>query len=433
MKSQFFRIVTLLVLSIAVVMHGQAKARDYINLSADIRKLPTAVPYFVNKQDGSSGELGRRLASLMSGSLEFHGFLTCIDPARYAGRQDANWNSLGAELAVVGQYEIHGDRLILEMRLFDVLNNQMMTGKRYQGSIDDQKLMVFKFCDEVIEKLTGEPGVALSLITFVSDGTGQKEIFLTDILGEQIRQVTKHKDLAVSPKFTADGRSLAYTSFHHDSPILYLTELSSKSTRAISWRPGLNLAPAFSPDGRNMVLTLSPDGNSDLYLLESDAQPRQEAKIIERLTQNGGLNVSPSWSPDGKKIAFVSDRGGSPQIYVMDVRSKQTKRITYQGNYNTSPSWSPKGDLIAYAGQAGGVYEIYTVSPEGGNPVQITKSWGSYESPSWSPDGRQIVFARNRNQKQEICVIFKNGSGLRTLCKLSGNQSLPQWSPRLTY
>lgn len=428
--------IAICLLSCAILLCGPAplKARDYIDLTADTRKIPTAVPYFINKKDGLSDLTGKKFASVLGRSLDFHGFLSIIDPDKYAGSQETDWQALGAEFAVLGQYELNADGIVLEMRLVEISNGQMVTGKRYRGPAKDSKLMLFKFCDEVIYKLTGEPGVALSLITFVSGATGQKEIYLSDIIGEEIRQVTKHHNLAVSPKFTPDARKLVYTSYHRDNPNLYITDLSKTTTRCISWRPGLNLAPTFSPDGNRMIFTISKKGNSDLYLTQADAPPRKQVAIIDQLTKNSGLNVSPSWSPDGKKIAFVSDRGGSPQIYVMELAKKNVRRITFLGNYNTSPSWSPKGDLIAYAGLAGGAYQIYTVDPNGKSPpTQITKTWGDHESPSWSPDGRQIVFSRKRDANQNICAVFKNGSGLRVLFKLPGEQSLPQWSPRLQF
>jgi len=412
----------------------EIQARDYLDLTADTRTIPTAVPYFINKKTGLADLAGKEYASILSRSLAFHGFLSTIAPDKYAGMQDTDWKALGAEFAVIGQYERTADKIVFELRLLEIQNGQVVIGKRYRGLAKDSNLMLFKFCDEVIYKLTGEQGVALSLITFVSDGTGKKEIYVSDIIGEDVRQVTKHRFLAVSPRFSPDARKLAYTSYHRGNPNLYITDLSQTTTRCLSWRPGLNLAPAFSPDGNRMIFTMSREGDSDLYLTDTEAPPRKQVRILAQLTSNSGLNVSPTWSPDGKEIAFVSDRGGSPQIYIMDLGNKHVRRLTYEGNYNTSPSWSPKGDLIAYSGQAGGVYQLFTIDPKGDKPAtQITKNWGSYESPSWSPDGRQIVFSRKRNDKQEICAIFKNGSGLRVLFKLPGQQSLPQWSSRLPY
>lgn len=411
-----------------------ARARDYLDLSAESRKIPTAVPYFINKKTGIPDLTGKKFASILGRSLAFHGFLTIIPPDKYAGMQDTDWKALGAEFVVLGQYERTGSKIVIEMRLLEITNNQFITGKRYLGLAKDSRLMLYKFCDEVIYKLTGQQGIALSLIAFVSNGTGYKEIYVSDILGEDIRQVTRHHFLAVSPRFTPDARELYYTSYHRGNPNLYITDLSQTTTRCISWRPGLNLAPALSPGGKRMIFTMSRGGDANLFLTEPDCPLRKQVAIIAQLTHHSGLNVSPSWSPDGKQIAFVSDRDGSPQIYIMNLANKEVRRLTFEGNYNTSPSWSPKGDLIAYAGETGGVYQIFTIDPKGdAPPTQITKSWGNYESPSWSPDGRQIVFSRKRDNKQQICAIFKNGSGLRVLFKLAGQQSMPQWSPRLQY
>ncbi|MEJ2689165.1 MAG: protein TolB, partial [Deltaproteobacteria bacterium] len=379
----------------------EIQARDYLDLTADTRTIPTAVPYFINKKTGLSDLTGKKFALILGRSLAFHGFLSIIDPDKYGGMQSTDWQALGAEFAVIGQYEQRGDKIVFELRLLEIQNGQVITGKRYIGLAKDSKLILFKFCDEVIYKLTGEQGVALSLISFVGNSSGKKEIYVSDILGEDIRQVTKHHYLAVSPRFSPNAHKLAYTSYHRGNPNLYITDLSQTTTRCISWRPGLNLAPAFSPDGSRMIFTMSKNGESDLYLAKANAPARQEVTILGQLTRHSGLNVSPTWSPDGKEVAFVSDRGGSPQIYVMDMGTKHVRRLTFEGNYNTSPSWSPKGDLIAYAGQAGGVYQLFTIAAKGDTPAtQITNSWGSYESPSWSPDGRQIVFSRKRNDKQ---------------------------------
>jgi TolB protein len=413
-------------LLICCLAHGSAWAKR-VNLditAAGISKVPLAVPWFVNKNNPALiSQSGKKMADVLSRALNFHGFINIIPVADYNGSQKTDWARYGADFAVLGQYAVSGKKLTLELRLINVLEGRMILGKRYRASAKKQRMMLFKFADEVIFKLTGKRGVSSTEIVYVSDENGNKEIYLADVLGDNHRQITRHNYIAVSPRFTPDGRKLSYTSYHRGNPNLYLTDLNqAKTTRAISRRKGLNMAPSWSPDGKTMVATLSKDGNPDLYLLRADG------RIIKRLTMNTGINVSPSFSPDGRKLAFVSDRSGRPQIYVMDMRTARTKRITYQGNENSTPSWSPDGDRIAYTCSHEGVYQIFLISPDGGQPVQVTKSWGDHESPSWSPDGRQIVFARKRNNKSEICRIFHNGKGERRLFKLPGNQTQPQWS-----
>ncbi|MBU0674581.1 MAG: Tol-Pal system beta propeller repeat protein TolB [Proteobacteria bacterium] len=403
-------------------------ARIVIDItSAELRKVPMAVPYFVDKDNPDEMTIiGKEMAATLTKSLVFHGFITVISPETYGGGQKNDWRELDLDFTVLGNFKVEGDEMTVECRLVDNSSGGMILGRRYRGRVEKQREMILKYCDEVINTITGEPGISRTRIAFVSDKSGLKEIYLTDIFGDELRQVTNHKKLAVSPRFSPDGRLLSYTSYHRGNPNLYVTDLTQgKTTTAISRRQGLNMAPDWSPDGKTLAVTLSPDGNPDLYLINT------KGDIIDRLTNKEGLNVSPSWSPDGSRLAFVSDRSGTPQIYIMELKNKTVRRITYLGNYNSTPSWSPQGDLIAYSGNYENMYHIYVISPEGGRPTRLTKFWGDHESPSWSPDGRQIVFSRKRKDDQQICAIFRNGEGFRILFDWDGQESFPQWSPRL--
>jgi len=420
--------IALLLLFASFLLPNLATARVYLDItSPDFRKVPFAVPYFTNKdRPEAQSRNGREMADLLAKALEFHGFISVVPPEKYDGSRNTDWLSLGVDFAIITDYEITAENIAFEFRLLDIDEGRMLAGKRIKGPMDLRDKMILRFCDEVINQLTGEPGISLSNIAFASENSGHKEIYVADVLGRNIRQITKHKNLAVSPKFSPDGKLLAYTSYHPGNPNLYITNWqNAKTTKAVSRRSGLNFAPAWSPDGKTMVITLSQDDNPDLYLINT------EGDIIERLTKNAGINVSAVWSPDGKQIAFVSDRSGNPNIYVMNMKTKSVRRITFDGNDNTEPSWSPDGEWIAYSGLYQGRYQIFIIRPEGGRPLQLTWLQDDHESPSWSPDGRQIAFSRLHNNDRDICTVFRNGTGLRTLFKLDGHQTTPEWSTRM--
>jgi TolB protein len=425
MKSLTLLLISILLPTLFGVIPAAARIDVDIS-SAELRKVPVAVPYFRNTAGaGPAEERGKEMAAILSRGLEFHGFIAIIPVDSYDGGQQKDWRALGADFTVIGSYTAEKNDIVLEIRLLDIATGRMILGRRYRGADEKIRMMVLKFCDEVINKMTGEPGVSRTEIAFVAEKSGIKEIYLTDIFGDKPRQVTRHRKIAVSPRFTPDGRFLSYTSYHRGNPNLYLTEIAqSKLTTPISRRQGLNMAPAWAPGGATLAITLSIDGNPDLYLLD------REGEIIERLTKNEGINVSPSWSPDGSQLVFVSDRSGSPQIYTLDLKTRNVKRLTYVGNYNTTPAWSPKGDLIAYSGHYENKYHIFVIPPAGGRPTRLTRLWGDHESPSWSPDGRQLTFSRNRDGVRQICAIFKNGAGERVLFDWEGNESMPQWSSR---
>lgn len=411
-----FSAALLLALSFSFPAAAERIQLDIAN--SGVRKLAVAVPAFADGSGSANTAAGKKIAQLLISALEFHGFIQTIDAG---ADRNADWRSKGADYVVLGTFTDQG----IEAGLLDVMADKMLPAKQFSGSTAQQDDLTLRLADALIEDFTGEPGISRTSIAFVSDSTGRKEIYLADVLGRNIRQITRHNHLCVSPRFTADGTRLAYSSYHRGNQNLYITELNQNDlTRALSRRSGMNLAPAFSPDNQTVIVTLSRDGSPDLYLMDMRGQ------IIDRLTQGAGINVSPSFSPDGQSICFVSDRSGKPQVYIMDIRSRRTRLLTLQGEENVEPSWSAKGDKIVYTSLSAGHYQIYTIPVSGGSPTRITSGYGDCESPSWSPDGRQIAYSRKRNGQIEICAVFANGRGERTLFRLKGSQSYPRWSPR---
>jgi TolB protein len=409
--------------------HLQAQEITYLDItSPDARKITITIPWFINKEQPEKLHVyGRDLAATLGKALDFHGIFSLIPPEHYGKAQNANWKSLGADFVVLGNYSLSAKGVKMEIRLLDVGGGDMIMGKMYNGNRSHEQNMLYKFTDSVIKDMTGQNGIASSKIAFVSDQNGFKEIYTTDILGKETRQITRHKNLVVSPRFLPGGRFLTYTSYHSGNPNLYITDLKqSKTTRAISRRQGMNLAPAWSPDGKTMILTLSKAGNPDLFMCD------RKGKIIKQLTRRSGINVSPTWSPDGKQIAFVSDRSGRPQIYIMQVKSGKVQRITFKGHENAEPSWSPKEGLISYSSLVDGSYQIFTIAVRPNSiPKQITSGPGDHESPTWSPDGKQILFSYRSGRTQKIYAILKNGTNMRQLFNMKGNQTYPQWTSTL--
>lgn len=400
--------------------------RVYIDITTtETRKIKIAVPWFNNKLiAGQKQKLGRDLADTLAKALKFHGIISIIPTADYGGVQNANWAALGADYAILANYSPSTNAIKFEMRLYDVAGKEVIMGKTFSGTTGQKDKILFKFCDSVIEALTGSPGIADSRIAFVNRVNNVKEVYLTDILGRKTRQITRHKHLTVSPRFVPKSSYLTYSSYHTGNQNLYITDLrQSKTTRALSRRKGLNLAPAWSPDGRFMIITLSKNGSPDLYLADN------KGKIIEQLTNRAGINVSPTWSPDGKHVVFVSDRSGKPQLYLMDFRSRKVRRLTYEGSENAEPCWSPTENLIVYSSLRNGVYQLFTLDPlQKSEPQQLTDDLSHHESPAWSPDGQQIIFAKRDGKRNQIYCIMKNGSYQRRIFTVSGSQTYPQWS-----
>jgi len=424
------------VLLLAWPMPGSAEY-DYINISNPfLKKIPIAIPVFKAFSRSSAENIAAKSAAdLLSKTLEYTGYFKIIDRAAFLADPQQphidipdivfrNWTGIGSELLITGGILLHNDMAEMELRLFDTIKAKLIVGKRFKGGDKDQRKMIQRFASDVIFSLTGDRGVFNSKIAFVSNGTGNKEVYTCDFDGYNPRQVTQTNNITLSPAWSSDGKWIAYTAYSKKNTNLHIMNLEEKRGAVVSQK-GLNISPAWVPNQFTLAATLSFEGDPEIYLLTGSG------KIIKRLTQSVGVDVSPSWSPDGKKMAFVSDRSGAPQIYSMDLYTGRTERLTFEGGYNTSPSWSPKGDRIAYAGMQNGQFNIYVITTDGQTLVQLTRDAGDNEAPAWSPDGNLIAFSSTREGPSKIYVMTAYGTDQRRLLTLPGEQTAPNWSLRI--
>jgi TolB protein len=334
-----------------------------------------------------------------------------------------DWAAIGAQALVKGSVERDGDGLVVEARLFDVVDAKQIGGKRYRAGEDELRRIGHRFADEIMQVLTGERGPFDSRIAFASRRRGRfKEIYAMSLDAGDLKVVTHDGSIALAPSWSPDGRSLLFTSFASGNPSLFSIDLGG-ARRLVSSRRGLNLGGRWSPAGRAIAVALENGGGTDIALLDPSGQ------VLHFVTKDRGIDVSPSWSPDGHSIVFCSDRGGGPQIYIADAEGSGTpKRVTFQGNYNTSPAWSPKGDRVAYASRINGRFQVFTVGIDGGEAKQITSTRGDNEDPSWSPDGRYLIFSSTRDGSGAIYLSDAAGTRQTRLTPSGGDDSSPAWS-----
>jgi TolB protein len=439
MRTTGLRWVWMALLGLWLAWAASAAAADvYLTISrGGAPRLRLAIPDFV-AVDGAGGDggLGRALAKTLSNDLRVYRFFEIIDNPKFlqeASQADAQagdiafqaWADIGAQALVKGNYSQEGRDLIVECRLYDVAGQRLIAGKRYRGPSDAAASIMHRCADEIMLRLTGEPGIAQTKIAFLSRQNGHKELFVIDHDGSNLRQLTRDRSIVLSPAWSPDGREIAVTTYRDRNPDLFAISLNGDGRRPLSQQPGLNSAPAWSPDGSRLALVMSKDGNPEIYTMS------RHGSDLRRLTNHPAIDTSPAWSPTGRQIAFVSDRSGSPQIYIMDAEGSNVRRLTFQGSYNASPAWSPRGDRLAFASMEGGRFDIYVINVDGSGLSRLTMGNGSNESPSWSPDGRFLVFSSTRSGVPQLYRMYEDGSGQEQLTFLEGGALSPVWSPRI--
>ena len=391
-----------------------------------------AIPGFL-AQGTASEPLEAELAPVLQNDLRISGFFDTLEneAVRIEGihREDGSigeiqfqqWADLGARLLVKGVYQLQGNALVLECRVYDTLGGDFILGKRYEGDMAQARTIIHRFSDEIIEKMTGQRGISSSKIIFVSNRSGGKELFQIDFDGANLTQLTRDNSLIMSPAVSPDGKKVAYTSYKENNPDLYVMDLGSKTSECVAMYPGMNFAADWAPDGNVLALTLSKDGNPELYLLDL------ASKNLTRLTKNKWNDVSASWSPDGRALLYTADNIGAPHLYMIDRTGSNPRRISFHGSYNVSPSWSPAGDMVAFASSMEGDFNIYTMQTNGDMLRRLTSSAGRNEDPAWSPDGRYLAFQSTRDGTNSIYIMNADGSNQRQLTDNKGLDISPAW------
>ncbi|MBD3219917.1 hypothetical protein GF314_01625 [bacterium] len=302
---------------------------------------------------------------------------------------------------------------------------QLLLNKRYRPLPEQMRITAHHFANQVVEILTGEPGIAMTRIVFSRGSGDRRDLWVVDYDGENLMRLTSNRTLNLCPDWKPDGTEVAFTSYHRGMQGLYSLDTATGEVRQIIAQEGLNLGASWHPDGRELLISLSRAGDPEIYRVSADGD------IVRRLTAMRSIEISPSWSPSGRELVFTSDMTGTPQLYVLDDVGSARRRLTWEGRYNDSAEWSPSGEQIVYATREGNLTQLVLIRATGEARKLLTdRRWRNCEDPSWAPDGRHVVFASDRTGTFKLYVMDVLEGGVRQLTFGDEPDITPAWSPR---
>ncbi len=391
-------------------------------------------PFTSTTSDAYSADLANVLYDVVKNDLAYSGYFNVLEPGdlppdtvvqvrRVGSSYDTLRTFSGSSAArIQGTVAAGWDRMTSSMKIFFPPKIVAEYEQDFNFSSDGARDAGHEIASWITQMLTGETGAYASKIAFVVKSAGTKEIWVMDWDGANPHVLTRDNSTNMSPTWSADGKSLYYTSFKSGNADIYRLDLASGRSAPFAATPRLDSAPCVSPDGQWVAFSSSEDGNSEIYRMRPDGSDKAQ------LTVSYGIDTSPSFAPTGNELVFTSDRGGSPQIYKMDIDGASVQRLTYSGNYNETARWSPRGDMIAFASREVG-FQIFTLSLADGRERRVTDP-GSNLDPSWSADGMKLVYASVQGGKGSIWTCNWDGSGARQLT-FGLEASQPQWGPAL--
>jgi TolB protein len=325
----------------------------------------------------------------------------------------------GAEFSLVGTAQESG-QLTAQIQLFSASQQRWLLSKQYTVAGTAARSLAHRVADDILAAI-GRKGMFSGRIVMVGTRSGAKELYVCDMDGGNLQQITSDRSICLAPRWSPDGQRITYTSYLKRWPDVYLIDLASRSRRVLASYSGMNSGGAISPDGSLVALALSKDGSPNLYVRGLGG-----GEPVRLTTETRAAIASPSWSPDGSHIVYTSDQASTahPQLYMISRSGGAPKRLTTRGSQNVAPNWGANG-LIAYASLLG-KFQICVLDPNTLDSKMVSPGDGaSYEDPCWAPDGRHIVCSRTQNYRSTIYLLDTLGDPPVAFAQLSGDWYSP--------
>ncbi len=165
------------------------------------------------------------------------------------------------------------------------------------------------------------------LILFTNHGNG---LWVMKPDGDNPRPLTDRDD--IDPTWSPDGSMIAFASSRNGQRQLFVMNADGSNIRQVTNLNNMGGRSAWSPDGTRLAFYRGPAGDHNIYIINVDGTG------LIQLT-NGGDNLGPSWSPDGNWIAFTSFRDGNNEIYIIHPDGTGLTRLTNNSISDWQPRW----------------------------------------------------------------------------------------------
>lgn len=280
-------------------------------------------------------------------------------------------------------------------------------------------------------------GGGFGQIAFASDRTGIPQIWIINLDGTGLHQLTDTQWGACQPDWSPDGQQLVFISpceenrEVYDTSTLFIINADGSGMEALPTSDGGGFDPAWSPDGKSIIFTSSRN-NFRPQIFKVDL----ETKEVIRLSEQDWRDSQPEWFPDGSKILFVTTRNGPYQIWTMNADGSEQRRFSASGDlWDTYPVWSPDGGVIIFTQRPqGGVPRLMGARyPDGGTAeFQIYQVFGGtpMREADVSPDGHWLAFESwPKDSQHDIYLLRVSGSDLTQLTTDEAFDFDPAWRP----
>ena len=331
-------------------------------------------------------------------------------------------------------------------------------------------------------RLLRSPSVSQSQIAFAY----ANNIWVVDRSGGNARRITSFPGQSSNPKFSPDGKWLAFSAENGGNIDVYVAPSRGGELRRLTWHPSGDVVEGWTPDGKEVMFastraTDAPSPAPRFFTVPADggmAKPMPMARAFQgkispdgkriayrmasswddqRRNYRGGQNrpiwildlatydlETPAWTDSrdidpvwiGNVVYFISDRDGVSNVWAYDRGTKQLRQVTRFTDFDVQSLDAGAGVLVFE--QGGWIHEM---DPASGTAKKVDITVAAdfpWMMPQWkdvstrvtslaiSPSGKRVAV----EARGEIFTIPAEKGDVRNITASSGSgEKGPAWSP----
>jgi DNA-binding winged helix-turn-helix (wHTH) protein len=211
-----------------------------------------------------------------------------------------------------------------------------------------------------------------------------------------ISPFTTFPGFEIAPSFSPDGNQIVFSWFGYEREFqfdLYVKQVGGEQVLQLTHHPATFLVPAWSPDGRSIAFMRQAEPEATgIYLISPLGGT--ERKLTAFTPYFGGWDpIALSWSADGKWLAFAKANPSASKtdlsaqhfsIHLVNVETTEERTLpdpTQDCVHTWQPAFSPDGKYLASVCVLGeGVAKIYVQTPDGKQSREVMGAQGLQKS-----------------------------------------------------
>jgi dipeptidyl aminopeptidase/acylaminoacyl peptidase len=305
-------------------------------------------------------------------------------------------------------------------------------------------------------------------------GTRNSDLWLVPLAGDAApRRLTDDPKSDTRPRWSRDGKRLAFLSSRDGSSQAYVVDLAGGAPRKVtSLATGANAVSWIDEATLLVVSDVYPECNRAAHdetcnkqKLEAAGKP-DSARAYEGLLVRhwdawedlrrshllvvpiaggairdltpGERDVPPfslggpddfAVSPDGREVAFVRNDDAvlatstNAELFVVPVAGGTPRKVSGSAGYDGGPLYSPDGRMIAFRAQERAGYEsdrwrLKVYDREAGGTRTLTETFDRHvEGFAWSPDSVRLFFVAGEGAREPIFSVPLVGGSVRRVAE----------------